>query len=158
MWPLWYQQFMGGHLNPPFGGTIAVASGESRDDSSCFADEVGIDFPSIVPAVDRIRSAFLAEEAENPLSTVIQLSAREARDGARVPVDVPVRCICRDCGGRGETWTEPCSRCHGSGAEQVRHHLQVTVPAGVLDGARFRFTLTPFHHPPTRIELRVLVA
>jgi hypothetical protein len=38
------------------------------------------------------------------------------------------------------------------------HHLHVDVPAGVLDGTCFRFTVTPPHNPPTRVELRVLVA
>ena len=33
-----------------------------HDDSSCFADEVAIDFPSVAPAVDRMRRAFIADE------------------------------------------------------------------------------------------------
>jgi hypothetical protein len=32
------------------------------------------------------------------------------------------------------------------------------VPAGVLDGTCFNFTVTPRHNPPTRVELCVLVA
>jgi len=40
----------------------------------------------------------------------------------------------------------------------LRHQLNVAVPAGVSDGACFNFTLIPRHDPPTRIELRVLVA
>jgi hypothetical protein len=40
----------------------------------------------------------------------------------------------------------------------LSHQVHVTVPAGVSDGARFRFTVTPRHHPATRIELHVLVA
>jgi hypothetical protein len=40
----------------------------------------------------------------------------------------------------------------------VLHHVvQVTIPAGVLDGDRFHFTVTPRHHAPSRVELRVLV-
>jgi len=78
--------------------------------------------------------------------------------GATVPLEVPVRCTCHSCGGRGETWTEPCTRCEGSGNELLRHQLQVSVPAGVSDGTRFHFTVTPKHDPPTRIELHVLVA
>jgi hypothetical protein len=34
----------------------------------------------------------------------------------------------------------------------------VSVPAGVLDGTRFYFTVTPRQDPPTRIELHVFVA
>jgi hypothetical protein len=127
-------------------------------EADCFADEVGIDFPSVAPAVDRMRRSFLAGERAAALSATIQLSPREAREGATVPLVVPVPCTCGACGGRGESWTEPCSRCQGSGAELRRHQLQVLVPAGVLDGTRLKFTLAPRHDPPTRVELCVLVA
>jgi len=151
---------MGGRTFRPFGGGSAAVCGgvDNRSDASCFADEVVIDFPSVAPALDRMRSAFLADEGAAALSAAIRLSSREARAGAMVPLEVPVRCTCHDCGGRGETWTEPCARCHGSGNELRHHQLQVSVPAGVLDGTCFNFTVTPRHNPPTRIELRVLVA
>lgn len=139
-------------------GAIAVAGVESRHEISCFADEVVVDFPSVAPAVDRIRSAFLADERPAALIAMIQLSRREAREGTRIPLEVPVRTICHACGGRGETWSEPCVRCDGSGSELLRHQLQVSVPAGVLHGTRVHFSLTPRHHPPTRIELRVVVS
>jgi len=141
------------------GDSVVVrAADELRDDSRWFGDEVAIDFPSIAPAVDRIRSAFVAGERSTPLFTALHLSSYEARCGATRPLDVPVRCVCRECGGRGESWTELCVRCAGSGAEMLSHQVHVTVPAGVSDGARFRFTVTPRHHPATRIELHVLVA
>ncbi len=150
---------MRGHTFRPFGGdSIAVMTGEdSRHDGSCFADEVVVDFPSVAHAVDRMRTAFLADERPSAFSAAIRLTSREARDGVTMPVDVPVRCTCRGCGGRGETWTEQCQRCGGSGAEFFRHQLQVTVPAGVPDGARFHFAVTARHNPPTRIELRIHV-
>jgi hypothetical protein len=150
---------MRGNTFRPFGGdSIAVMSGENdRHDAIFFADDVIVDFPCVAPAVDRIRSAFLADERPAPLSTAIRLSRRDARAGVTVPLDVPVRCTCRGCGGRGESWTEPCRRCAGDGVELYRHQLQVSVPAGVADGARFLFTLTPRHSPSTRIELRVFV-
>ena len=136
-----------------------VATGaDMPHDASCFADEVVVDFPSVASAVDRMRTAFLADERGTSLSTQIQLSPREARSGATVPLEVPVRCTCHDCGGRGETWTEPCEHCAGRGTRLLRHQLQVSVPAGVVHGTRFYFTVTPRHDPPTRIELHVLVA
>ena len=104
-----------------------------------------------------MRSAFLADERAAALSAAIQLSRREARHGAVLPLQVPVRCTCHDCGGRGETWAEPCVRCEGSGSELKHHQLQVAVPAGVLDGTCFHFSVTPRYNPPTRVELRVLV-
>jgi hypothetical protein len=144
----------------PFGGGSPVfADGyDGRVETSCFADEVIVDFPSVAPAVDRIRRAFLADERAAALSATIRLSIREARTGATVPLEVAVQSLCSECGGRGETWTEPCVRCNGSGAERRRHQLKVSVPAGVSDGARFNFTVIPRHDPPTRVELHVLVA
>jgi len=143
----------------PIGGDrVAVMAGEDRrHEISCFADEVVIDFPSVAPAVDRIRRAFLADEHPVTLSTWIRLSTREAIAGATVPLEVPVRCTCGGCGGRGESWTGPCARCHGGGTALLKHLLQVTIPAGILDGARFQFTVTPRHNPSTRIELIVRV-
>jgi DnaJ-class molecular chaperone len=152
---------MGANMFRPFGGDQAAVVGVEdgrHDDSSCFADEVVIDFPSVAPAVDRMRRAFVAEERGEALRTAITLSLREAREGATIPLEVPVRCTCHTCGGRGETWTESCRLCRGSGVEFLRHQLKVLVPAGVLDGTRYCFTVTPRHHPPTRIELHVLVA
>ena len=138
-------------------GAMTIRSGR-QPDWGCFADEVVIDFPSVAPAVDRMRSAFVADERATALSAAIQLSRREARHGAVLPLQVPVRCTCHDCGGRGETWAEPCVRCEGSGSELKHHQLQVAVPAGVLDGTCFHFSVTPRYNPPTRVELRVLVA
>ena len=150
---------MRGHMFRSFGGSlVATTHGDAgRDESSCFADEVIVDFPSVAPAVDRIRSAFLADEHQTPLPAAIRLSSRDALDGITVPVSVPVRCTCRWCGGRGESWTESCERCAGSGTEVIQHDLQVSVPAGVADGTRVQFTVTPPHNPPTRIELRIAV-
>ena len=136
---------------------MAVLAGDDGRSDACFADEVVIDFPSVVAAVNRIRHTFLAAEQPETLRAAIELSPREARQGITVPLDVPVRCTCRQCGGRGESWSESCLSCRGSGCEFLRHQLQVTVPAGVPHGARFHFTVTPRHHPPTCIELEVLL-
>jgi DnaJ-class molecular chaperone len=140
------------------GDQIAVRpADDSRHEASCFADDVIIDFPSMATALDRMRRAFLADERQPRISTTIRLSGREAMTGATVPLDVPIRCTCPQCGGRGESWTEQCLRCHGSG-EELRHHpFQVTLPAGVEHGARFHFTVTLRQHSSTRVELHVHV-
>ena len=138
-------------------GSLALG-GSRQQDWGCFADEVVIDFPSVAPAVDRMRNAFVADERGSVLSAAIKVTRREASFGAVFPLQVPVRCTCRVCGGRGETWAEPCLRCKGTGHELRQHQLSVVLPAGVIDGACFHFSVTPRHHPPTRIELRVLVA
>jgi hypothetical protein len=37
----------------------------------------------------------------------------------------------------------------------LHHVVQVTIPAGVMNGDRFFFSVVPRHHTPTRIELQV---
>jgi hypothetical protein len=147
---------MRGHSFPH--NQVAVTSGDESRPASCFADEVAIDFPSVDGAVDRIRVAFLAEERPAPERAVIRLSPRDARAGVIAPLEVPLACTCRICGGRGESLTGACSCCDGRGTERLHQWLRVTIPPGVRHGTRFLFTVTPPHHPPTRIELRVLVA
>ena len=68
----------------------------------CFADEIAIDFPSVGRVVERIRDAFLGQEADGGLLRAeVSLSQREARGGRVVSVNVPIRVTCPDCGGRG---------------------------------------------------------
>jgi DnaJ-class molecular chaperone len=151
---------MGSDPFRPTGDSMALLTGDDGARGirvDCFADEVVIDFPSVASAVERMRSAFVDEDRGAPLRADVSLSTREASDGITLPLDVPVRSTCRSCGGRGETWSERCARCAGTGAEVLRHHVQVSVPAGVLDGTRFRFVVTTRHDPPTRIELHVAV-
>ena len=150
---------MHGNTFRPFGSDrIAVMAGDdARGDADCFADEVVVDFPSVAPAIDRVRSAS-CQRAFRSLRATIEVTPREACEGATLPLEVPVRCTCTGCGGRGESWTEPCVRCHGTGTELFGHQLQVTLPPGVSDGARFHFTVTPRHNPSTRIELHVRIS
>jgi hypothetical protein len=72
---------MSGRTFRSFGRNSLVISGggETRVDTDCFADEVVVDFPSVAPAVDRMRRSFLDEERTAPLSATIQLTARGAR-------------------------------------------------------------------------------
>ncbi|PYR65260.1 MAG: hypothetical protein DMF88_20445 [Acidobacteria bacterium] len=139
-----------------FGGDALAVRGadDIRLDRRCFADEVVVDFPSVAPAVERIRHAFAAEDHARTLTAALEITPREAMEGATVPLDVPVRCTCHACGGRGETWMQPCTTCVGSG----HHQVHVTVPPGVEDGACFHFSVAPRHDLSTRIELRVLIA
>lgn len=147
----------GDTFRPLGGGALAAPPVDDAAHAHCFADEVVIDFPSVARAVEKMRRPFVETERGLPLHAQVSLSARQAFAGATVPLEVPVRSTCRACGGRGETWSEACVPCHGSGTELVRHHVHVTVPAGVEHGARFRFSLATRHDPPTRIELSVAV-
>jgi len=124
-----------------------------------FDDEIAIDFPSIGAVVERMREGFLGDDAPGAAHhSAISLSPRQAFAGATVPLDVPLRQTCRHCGGRGETWAERCAGCAGSGECSRPHQVRVLVPAGVRDGARFRFLISAPHGVPTRIEVTVLVA
>jgi hypothetical protein len=124
----------------------------------CFADEIAIDFPSVDEVVERIRDAFLGEPpAGQVLSTELQLSRVEARRGLVVPLDVPMRGTCPTCGGRGESWTEPCGLCCGTGESTFQHPVRVSVPPGVAHGARFRFSVRSPHATMVRVELRVAI-
>jgi hypothetical protein len=129
---------------------------------SCFADEIAIDFPSVGLAVERMRDGFLGDGDPDGVDAVVKtevlLSSREAYFcGSLVPVDVPVRTLCPTCGGRGETWAEPCARCDGSGESIVHHLVRVALPRGVADGATFRFRVSSAHAPSVRVEVRVVV-
>jgi predicted RNA-binding Zn-ribbon protein involved in translation (DUF1610 family) len=124
----------------------------------CFADEIAIDFPSVGHVIDRMRHAFLGEsDDEAPLAAEVCVSSREASGGLIVPLEVPVRGTCPACGGRGEIWTERCSECRGTGDALFRHPVKLTLPAGVADGARFRFRVTSPHAPSVRVEVRVAI-
>ena len=150
---------MHGHTHGRFESDPAVMRrDDSRHDSNWFADEVVIDFPSVAPAVERMRRSFLADERPETLRAAVELTEREAANGVSLPLQVPVQCLCTACGGRGESWTETCAKCLGSGFEFVRHPVQVTIPAGVRDGARFRFAVTQRHHRSTRVELHIVTA
>jgi hypothetical protein len=130
---------------------------DQRFDRRWCADEVAIDFPSIPPAVEHLRSAFADDAPEAPLQAELRLSPREAFDGVTVPLDVPVRSACPLCGGRGESWMERCRGCAGTGESLFHHRVRLALPAGVLDGARFRFRLTSPLALPTRVEVLVAI-
>jgi hypothetical protein len=123
----------------------------------CFADEIAIDFPSVRSAVERMRDAFLGERDADVVYADVSLSPREAFDGLTVPLRIPVRLTCPHCGGRGESWTEACSLCRGSGDSVFHRAVTVSVPPGVADGARFRFRVTSPDTSSVRVEFRIAV-
>lgn len=124
----------------------------------CFSDETAIDFPAVDHLIQRVRDSFLGEGAgANTLTTEVSLSTRDASHGVVLPIEVPVRSTCASCGGRGETWTEPCDACRGTGDALVHHPVRLSVPPGVADGARFRFRISSPHAAPVRVEVRVAI-
>jgi len=128
----------------------------------CFADEIAIDFPSVEPAVERMRDAFLGEHAAEVVDGVhrseLRVTRREASDGLVVPVEVPVRGLCPACGGRGETWTGCCDACAGTGGSLVHRSIRVSLPPGLRSGDRIRFRVSSPDAAAVRVELRIAVA
>jgi molecular chaperone DnaJ len=120
-------------------------------------DEVAIDFPSVASVLDRMRASFFGGERESALSAEIVVSPQEAFHGAFVPLHVPLRRTCPRCGGRGELWTEWCAACGGVGEIATAERLRLRVPAGVREGARFRFSVTPQGAPQTFVEVRITI-
>jgi len=124
----------------------------------CFADEIAIDFPSAGRVVERMRDAFLGESTSHDLfETDLTLSRRQAFDGRVTPIVVPIRGACPCCGGRGESWAEPCLTCAGSGEALFHHTVSVAVPPGVTDGATFRFRVTSPHTGSVRVNVRIAI-
>jgi hypothetical protein len=126
---------------------------------TCFADEIAIDFPSIGPAVDRVRETFVAsDDHAAPVETGVALTSRQASIGAIVPIELGLSGLCAGCGGRGESWAEPCGQCAGTGERAHTHHFRLALPPGVADGTRFRFVVSPPSVRATRVEVTVSVA
>ena len=136
--------------------TYDAALREAAQGVNWLRDEVAIDFPSVASLLDRMRHSFFGASAVE-LSAEIELTPEEAFWGADIPLDIPLRRTCPDCGGRGEVWEQGCVPCAGDGEVAAPHPLKLRVPAGVRAGARFRFSLTPPNAVPTMIEVRISV-
>ena len=105
-----------------------------------------------------MRDAFLGEPTSHDLfEAELPLSRREAFDGRVMPLVVPIRGACPCCGGRGESWAEPCLHCAGSGDALFHHTVSVAVPPGVTDGATFRFRVTSPHTGSVRVNIRIAI-
>lgn len=144
------------------GWDLVCAAGAPR---ACFADEVAIDFPSVDRFVERLRAGFARGGAwgaddDHALRTVtadLVVSRREASVGALISLELPIRRTCVSCGGRGESWTDPCGACFGTGDSVARHLVRVPLPPGVADGTRLRFRLSSPDAAPMRLEVHVTI-
>lgn len=143
--------------NPARRRTYDAAIREARGRADFLTDEVAIDFPSVSSVLDRMRHSFFGAGPVTELSAVVELTPEEAFWGVSVPLDIPLRQTCTQCGGRGEVWDQWCLTCAGEGDVPGQHPLRLRVPAGVRGGARFRFSLTPPGAIPTTVEVRITV-
>jgi hypothetical protein len=140
--------------DPPAGAGVAA----------CLADETAIDFPAVIRLADGARRALgdepdsecaRAAEPIEALGAVVQLSPRAAALGAVVSCQLVMRDICPACGGRGESWSEPCPRCATAGHVVVRRRVRLAVPAGVRDGTVCRFRLLRANQSSVKVDVRI---
>ena len=134
---------------------------ERQEANDWLCDDVVVDFPSMAGVVAGMRRSFFDADADAEgcatHTAEVRLTPKEAGEGVRVPIDLPVRQTCPMCGGRGEVWSESCGVCAGTGAGLLPHRLDLRVPAGVHDGARLRFSVSPPFAPETHVELRIAI-
>ena len=133
--------------------------GACQEANDRWPDDVVVDFPSMSALVDRMQQAFFGPSGVTsaPVPAEVRVSSLQAVTGARVPVAIPLRRPCRLCGGRGEVWDQPCAECHGAGDRVHVEPVEVFVPSGVRDGARFRLRVRVPATPSTAVDLHVRV-
>ena len=125
--------------------------------ADCLADEVDVDFPSVLTVLDSMRQSFFGGAARFEPGPDVVVTAREAFWGAIVPLAVPVRRTCAQCGGRGEVWSDWCVECGGIGDLPAFQAVSLRVPAGAHDGTRVRFRVAPPGIRETLIDARIVI-
>ena len=121
------------------------------------ADEVHLDFPSVLSVLDRMRESFFGAARRPDRAPDIVVTPHEAFWGATVPLDVPVTRTCPCCGGRGEVWSEWCADCRGEGDLPARQPVRVRIPPGVQDGTRVRFRVSAAGVREALVDARVRI-
>ena len=134
----------------------------SGDELSCsvedyLADEIDVDFPSVLTVLDSMRHSFFGEPARFESGPDVVVTPREAFWGAIVPLGIPVRRTCAECGGRGEIWSDWCAECAGIGDLPDFQAVSLRVPAGVHDGTRVRFRVAPPGIREALIDARIVI-
>ena len=121
------------------------------------ADEVHLDFPSVLSMLDRMRESFFGAAPEPERAPDIVVTPQEAFWGATVALAVPVTRTCACCGGRGEVWNDGCDECGGQGDRPDRQAVRVRIPAGVREGSRIRFRVAAPGIRPAVIAARIRI-
>ena len=125
--------------------------------ADCLADEVNVDFPSVLTVLDRMRQSFFGRGVRGEGGPDVEVTAQEAFRGATVPLYVPVRRTCTGCGGRGEVWNDWCADCAGAGDRPDLQAVNLRVPARVRDGTRLRFRVSVPGMRDTLILARIVI-
>jgi hypothetical protein len=121
------------------------------------ADEVHLDFPSVLSVLDRMRHSFFGSSRQAGPAPDLVVTPQEAFWGATVPIHVPVSRTCERCGGRGEVWNDWCADCGGEGDRPALQGVRVRIPPGVQDGTRIRFRVTAPGLRPALVDARIRI-
>ena len=125
--------------------------------ADCLADDVDVDFPSVLTVLDSMRQSFFGGAARLESGPDVVITPQEAFWGAIVPLSVPVRRTCAECGGRGEVWSDWCVECAGIGDVPAFQALNLRIPPRVHDGRRLRFRLVVPGIRETLVEARIVI-
>ena len=125
--------------------------------ADCLADDVDVDFPSVLTVLDSMRQSFFGGAARLESGPDVVITPQEAFWGAIVPLSVPVRRTCAECGGRGEVWSDWCVECAGIGDLPAFQALNLRIPARVQEGRRLRFRLVVPGIRETLVEARIVI-
>src|SRR4051812_47569534 len=125
--------------------------------ADCLADEVHVDFPSVLTVLDRMRRSFFGAAGPSESGPDVVITPREAFWGATIPLAVPVRRTCASCGGPGETWNDGCADGGGIGDQPSHEAVTLRTPAGIRHGApiRFRVAFPGMRH--TIVNARIVI-
>jgi DnaJ-class molecular chaperone len=89
----------------------------------------------------------------------VPITLEEAHRGTRRSFTVEIDEPCPECGGSGTKDNQPCPACRGRGTRLGQKTLEVTIPAGIRDGAVLRLAGQGEHGagggPPGDIHIRV---
>ena len=145
---------------------VRLSAATSDPHDSWHSDEIAVDFPAMDSIIQRMRESFFGssdnpggwtDETQSTHTVEIELTARQADKGIRVPLNLPIRHTCPMCSGRGELWNKPCGVCDSTGGGLLSHRLQLKVPPGVRHGTRLSFSVNPSYAAETHIEVRIII-
>jgi DnaJ-class molecular chaperone len=87
----------------------------------------------------------------------IFLNRREASQGGRFPICIPVTAACSHCRGRGWRWVGICPACSGAGIRRYNHQFDLQVPPNVANHAEACLSLAKTGLLGVKLWLRIRV-
>jgi molecular chaperone DnaJ len=134
-----FGEFMGGRRGPRGGRSGKERGADLRYNMEIALDEsyagkqAQIRVPTSVTCEVCVGSGAKPGTRPSPCATCAGVGKVRANQGF-----FTIERTCPTCQGRGETITDPCEKCMGSGRVTKERTLSVNIPAGVEDGTRIR--------------------